>query len=103
MINYQSKKIIRPLFDLREKHYAYVGSLSDYSKSQKLGQELKESHAWGVVYNSVRHQGGECVAIFRPPAIQHPVTQTKHLKYKWNGTKIDYFYEINQNTLQTVP
>jgi hypothetical protein len=60
---------------------------SDYSVSQKWGAALKEAQSWGLIYNSVRHPGGHCIAAFRPPAISIP-KQSSHLRYVWNGESI---------------
>ncbi|QEW06311.1 RES family NAD+ phosphorylase [Nitrincola iocasae] len=38
----------------------------------------------GMVFNSVRHQGGECVALFTPRATSIPV-QGGHYRYVWSG------------------
>ena len=40
-----------------------------YISSQVFGRQLKLNGSNGIVYDSVRHPGGECVAIYRPP---HP-------------------------------
>lgn len=79
--------IMKPLHDIRAAAYQQCHSSDDYSVSQSLGYELKISGSWGLIYYSVRHEGGECVAIFRPPAISIP-QQTAHLRYIWNGHRI---------------
>lgn len=91
---YQSKKLLQPLRDVRHATYDYLHHPYDYTASQNVGHELKMANAWGIVYNSVRHLGGECVAILRPPAIPLPVIQTKHLQFDWNGNKIYQYSEI---------
>lgn len=58
-----------------------------YAASQPFGAHHRASHAWGIVYDSVRHTTGECVAIFRPPAVS-PVRQARHFEYIWNGARI---------------
>ena len=37
-----------------------------YTTSQHLAEHLLEAGSTGVVYRSVRHEGGECIACFRP-------------------------------------
>ncbi|MDW5377353.1 RES family NAD+ phosphorylase [Halomonas sp. HP20-15] len=64
----------------------------DWSAGQALGGKLREGHRYGVVYPSVRHPGGECAAVFRPPALS-PAWQGRHLEYVWNGTSISHVYE----------
>jgi hypothetical protein len=44
------------------------------------------------VYRSVRHEGGECIAAFRPKAISVPVTGPA-LAYVWDGKQITRVYE----------
>ncbi len=93
---YQSKKLLRPMRDIRRATYDHLHHPYNYAASQNLGRELKMANAWGIVYNSVRHSGGECVAIFRPPAVPLPVIQTKHLQFDWNGSKIYQYSEMTE-------
>ena len=50
----------------------------DYSASQALARRLRAPGSWGVVYDSVRRAGGECVAVFRPRALSR-CQQAQHL------------------------
>lgn len=85
-------RIQKPLFDLRDKAYQHMHHPSDYQPSQSFALQLKqEASPWGLVYNSVRDNGGACVAIFRPPALTLP-TQSQHLYYDWDGEKIANVY-----------
>lgn len=63
-----------------------------YVASQQLGGELRKSGGNGIVYSSVRHAGGECIAVFRP-CLLSPVTQGPHLTYVWDGNAIIEVYE----------
>lgn len=45
-----------------------------------FARPLREGGAWGLLYNSVRLSGHECVAAFRPPALSLPV-QGQHFRY----------------------
>jgi len=38
-----------------------------YAGSQALARRLMDEDSPGVLFDSVRHEGGECVACFRPP------------------------------------
>lgn len=91
---YQSGKILRPLIDVREASFSHLHDPSNYVVSQAFGEAQKRRNAWGIVYNSVRHLGGECIGIFRPPAIPLPVNQTQHYHFQWNGTKITSAIQI---------
>jgi hypothetical protein len=58
-----------------------------YAAGQALGRELKHINSWGIAYDSVRHSGGECVAVFRPKVLFN-CRQGPHFRYVWNGTEI---------------
>src|ERR1700737_269129 len=58
-----------------------------YISSQVLGRQLKRNGSNGTVYDSVRHPGGECLAIYRPRLIQN-LRQGIHLRYFWDGGRI---------------
>lgn len=74
------------LHDLRGRRAAYA-ALHDpdsYDASQAFARELLEQGANGVVYESVRHAGGECVACFRPRLVRN-VRVAAHYEYVWEG------------------
>jgi hypothetical protein len=66
-----------------------------YSSSQVLGRKLKRGGSNGIVYDSVRHPGGQCLAIYRPRLIQS-LRQGVHLRYVWDGSRISRVYELRQ-------
>jgi hypothetical protein len=63
-----------------------------YDASRALATELRDADSDGVVFPSVRHQGGECIGAFRPKAVGIPV-QTKHLAYHWDGQRINRVFD----------
>jgi len=66
---------------------AMNGAIHDpnsYQASQMLARRLFEDRANGVVYRSVRHEGGECVACFRPKLVTN-VRPGAHLELMWSG------------------
>lgn len=65
---------------------------ADYTAGQALAARLRAEGAWGIAYDSVRHEGGECVAVLRPRAIRE-CKQAEHLGYVWNGVEITLIYE----------
>lgn len=67
-----------------------------YAVSQPDGHWLREAGALGVVYPSVRHRGGECLGAFKPRAVGLP-HQERHLKYHWNGSRIDRYFDYQQD------
>ena len=64
-----------------------------YVSSQAFGRSLKLGGSNGIVYDSVRHPGGECLAILRPRLIQN-LRQGMHLRYVWDGGSISRIYEL---------
>ena len=90
------------LHDLRGLHgtYADVYDSDDYSASQSLGHRLRAQNSWGIAYDSIRDQGGECVAIFRPPALSN-CRQERHLCYVWDGRRISLIYR--KSSLRRLP
>lgn len=64
----------------------------DYAAPQALARALRAGGAWGIAYDSVRHPGGECAAVFRPRALAD-CKQGMHLTYVWDGSQIALVYE----------
>jgi hypothetical protein len=61
----------------------------DYSASQAFGIRLRwpeggEGEA-GIVYDSVRREGGTNLCIFRPSLVRLPALQGDHFEYSWNN------------------
>lgn len=56
---------------------ADVYASDSYVASQVLGEALRTSGGDGIVYDSVRHQGGLCVVAYRPRNVLE-VTQADH-------------------------
>jgi RES domain-containing protein len=56
----------------------------DYTASQAFGRSLRAAGSKGIVYDSVRHDGGTCLAVFDPWLIP-PVHQGDHYQYVWTG------------------
>ena len=65
--------------------YRRYYSPDSYVSSQKLGRDLLESGSNGIVYRSVRHRGGECLACFRPKLVGN-VRPGEYFEYRWTGT-----------------
>lgn len=63
-----------------------------YTISQETACELRDSGSDGIVYQSVRHDGGECAAVFRPRLLSN-CRQGPHLCYVWDGGTICMVYE----------
>jgi RES domain len=82
----------RRLHDVRG-GFPEVHDPHDYSASQRLGQELRSAGSDGVVYDSVRHRGGQCAAVFWPDCAS-PFTQATHYAYVWDGRSISNVIEL---------
>jgi len=59
----------------------------DYSASQAFGARVRAGGSNGIVFTSVRHEGGECVSVFRPRLLRN-ARASEYLLYRWNGERI---------------
>jgi hypothetical protein len=84
-------------YDLREREQEFkrVYSPTSYAESQKFGAKLREQGADGIVYDSVRREGGECVAVFRPRCVG-PAHSVKQLILRWDGSAITAVLETHR-------
>ncbi len=80
------------LHDIRQGAPPSLHDARDYSASQAFGRRLRSEGSNGIIYNSVREEGGTCVAIFRP-RILSDCRQERHLTYQWDGNQIFGVYE----------
>jgi hypothetical protein len=55
-----------------------------YVASQALAERLLDAESLGVVYRSVRHAGGTCLACFRPALVTN-VRRAKTYRFTWEG------------------
>ncbi|MEA2913447.1 MAG: hypothetical protein QOJ15_5528 [Bradyrhizobium sp.] len=69
-----------------------VYHLSAYSAGQQLARQLRADGSNGIVYSSVRRNGGECAGVFRPKVLSN-CRQERHLAYVWDGRQIRDVYE----------
>lgn len=65
-----------------------VHHADSFIDGQQLGKQLKQNNEHGILYRSVRHTGGECVAILRPTALVPPAIQAAHFQFVWDGKSI---------------
>lgn len=84
------------LHDIREQpRAAELLNPDSYVASQTIGTRLRASGSNGIVYPSVRHSGGTCAAVFRPPLLG-PARQSKHFGYRWDGQRITDVIEFRE-------
>ena len=55
-----------------------------YYASQELGVRLLQEGSLGIVYPSVRHEGGTCLACFRPALVVN-VRRKSTYRFTWDG------------------
>jgi RES domain len=73
------------LIDVRKRPECHIPD--DYAPGQRLGRVWREAGKDGVLYRSVRHEGGLCAAVFRPPALGACI-QSTHYAFHFDGTRI---------------
>lgn len=81
------------LLDLHSPGFASLLDPDDYGPSQAFARHHREHGADGVVYPSVRHAGGHCLAAFHPDVVTPP-TQADHFRYYWNGQAVSYVRKL---------
>jgi RES domain len=64
--------------------WAALHDPDDYSASQAFAQHLLDAGSSGIVYRSVRHPAGECLACFRPALVAN-VRTGGHYEFQWTG------------------
>ncbi len=77
-------RVALPMHDIRGSQYAALHDPNSYAASQSFAQQLKAQGSNGLVYRSVRFEGGECIAAFRPKAVTLPI-QGQHFRYVYNA------------------
>ncbi len=65
-----------------------------YIAAQAFGNAIKERGSNGIVYPSVRNQGGRCVGAFRPKAVRPPI-QERHLCYFFDGDRVSAWFDYS--------
>lgn len=66
-----------------------------YTASVQLARTLRAAGSSGIVYDSVRDHGGECLAAFHPDVVA-PCLQAQHLIYRWDGARIAQVLEVSE-------
>ncbi|MHB1187980.1 RES family NAD+ phosphorylase [Thiobacillus sp.] len=83
--------------DLREASQAEprIVDPDDYAYAQGIGRKLRSDGVQGILYPSVRHPAGECLAAFRTALLKNCL-HAACLEYNWNGRAIDAVFEVSQ-------
>lgn len=66
-----------------------------YAWSQGIGRSLQAEGTPGILYPSVRHPGGECLAALKTTLLENCL-HAAYLEYNWNGREIDAVFEMAQ-------
>jgi hypothetical protein len=90
-----SKRVEQRFHDVRTLH-PELHRPDDYGPSQAFAASLRAGGSNGIVYCSVRHEGGACLAVFKPKAIPRP-KQGAHLRYHFDGLRIDRWFRIGEH------
>ena len=88
------------LHDLRApmESLADVLDPSSHEPGQALGAALRATGSDGVVYPSLRDEGGECVGLFYPDLARNP-RQGRHLDYHWDGSRVDLYRDAGSGAV----
>ncbi len=84
------------LVDLRDD--PKVHDPDNFAHAQALGAKLRLQDELGLLYNSIRHSGGECVALLRPTALVPPAVQAGHYQFHWDGVRITHVLSVTEIT-----
>ena len=82
------------LHDLRgrQSDYPLVHREDSRAAGRHLAEVLRREGSNGIVYDSIRREGGECAAVFRPRLLSN-CRQERHLSYVWDGERVTDVYE----------
>jgi hypothetical protein len=88
-----TSRIAATFHDIRGGH-AELHLPDDYKPSQAFARGLHAQGSDGIVYDSVRRPGGQCVAVFWPDRVG-PCRQSRHYAYCWDGRSITDVLELS--------
>lgn len=74
---------------------------TDYAEAQRVGAALRANGSDGIMYPSLRFDGGQCIGLFYPDLASGP-TQGRHLDYHWSGDRVDYYREPTSGTVYEI-
>lgn len=96
--------ISAPLLDLcgAQKSHPELYHPDDYSRSQEFSNQIRwpftENGVEGLRYDSVRHDGGINIGIFKPQALAKPIVQGDHYQYEWDAKGEIYIAKLTNVT-----
>ncbi len=75
-----------------------IHNADSFGYAQSVGAKLRSQNELGILYNSVRRPGGECIAVLRPPALIPPAVLAGHYQFYWDGNTISKVLEMKEVT-----
>lgn len=96
--------INKALHDIRGADHAHLLSPdpADYPRSQAFAKVLRDAGSNGLVYPSVRHPRGQCIAAFWPDVVAIPV-QDRHVQMTWDGRRMAGWLEYRAEAVADPP
>ena len=91
-------KIDKAMHDITDGTWRHLLSpdIENYERPQTFAKALRENGSNGLVYPSVRHPKGQCIAAFWPDVVSIPV-QERHIELKWDGTRLSEWFDYETN------
>jgi len=74
---------------------------NDYRVAQGLARELRETGSNGIVYKSVRHEGGSCLAALRPKAVSPPISGP-NLRFHFDGERVNRWFHFGDKAWHAI-
>jgi len=74
---------------------------NDPRVAQGLARELRETGSNGIVYNSVRHEGGSCLAALRPKAVSPPISGP-NLQFHFDGERVNRWFHFGDKAWHAI-
>ena len=74
---------------------------NDYRAAQALARELRDAGSNGIVYRSLRHEGGVCLAALRPKAVSLPISGP-NLRFHFDGERVDRWFHFGDRVWEAI-
>jgi RES domain-containing protein len=89
------ERALDDVYVLDEATKAAILDKDSYLHSRPFGADRRNNGSDGLIYPSVRHDGGQCVAAFWPDVVGIPV-QERHLNYEWDGRRVSRYFDYQR-------
>jgi len=78
------------------KKHADILASDSYAASQAVAKKIRDTASNGIVYPSVRHKDGSCVAALKTGILKN-CRHSAYLEYHWDGSQINYVTELKNS------